>query len=93
MAGLDGIKNKIDPGEPMDTDLFALSPEEASQIPQVCGSLYEALASLDADRDFLTAGGVFDDDQINAYIDLKMEEAHRVSMHPHPVEFDLYYKC
>ena len=93
MAGLDGIKNKIDPGEPMDTGLYALSPEEASQIPPVCGSLYQALASLDADREFLTAGGVFDDDQINAYIDLKMEEAHRVSMHPHPVEFDLYYKC
>ena len=93
MAGLDGIKNKIDPGDPMDMDLYALSPDEAADIPQVCGSLYEALAALDSDRDFLTAGGVFDDDQINAYINLKMEEVHRVSMHPHPVEFDLYYKC
>ena len=93
MAGLDGIKNKIDPGDPMDMDLYALSPDEAADIPQVCGSLYEAMAALDSDRDFLTAGGVFDDDQINAYINLKMEEVHRVSMHPHPVEFDLYYKC
>ncbi len=93
MAGLDGIKNKIDPGDAMDKDLYDLPPEEAAQIPQVCGSLKEALEALDADRDFLKAGGVFDDDQIDAYIDLKMEEVHRVNMHPHPVEFDLYYKC
>jgi len=97
MAGLDGIKNKIDPGDPMDIDLYDLEPAEAAKIPQVCGSLKEALESLDGDRDFLNAGGVFDDDQIDAYIDLKMEvkmeEVHRVNMHPHPVEFDLYYKC
>ncbi len=93
MAGLDGIKNKIDPGDPMDKDLYDLPPEEAAEIPQVCGSLREALEALDSDRDFLKAGGVFDDDQIDAYIDLKMEEVHRVAMHPHPVEFDLYYKC
>ena len=93
MAGLDGIKNKIDPGDSMDIDLYELSSEEASKIPQVCGSLREALDALDGDRDFLKAGGVFDDDQIDAYIDLKMEEVHRVSMHPNPVEFDLYYKC
>ena len=93
MAGLDGIKNKIDPGDPMDKDLYDLPPAEAAQIPQVCGSLREALQALDSDRDFLKAGGVFDDDQIDAYIDLKMEEVHRVDMHPHPVEFDLYYKC
>ena len=93
MAGLDGIKNKIDPGDAMDKDLYDLPPAEAAQIPQVCGSLKEALESLDGDRDFLKAGNVFDDDQIDAYIDLKMEEVHRVNMHPHPVEFDLYYKC
>ena len=93
MAGLDGIKNKIHPGDPMDMDLYELSPEEAKEIPQVCGSLREALESLDGDRGFLKAGGVFDDDQIDAYIDLKMEEVHRLAMHPHPVEFDMYYKC
>ncbi len=93
MAGLDGIKNKIDPGDAMDMDLYDLEPAEAAAIPQVCGSLREALDALDGDRDFLKAGGVFDDDQIDAYIDLKMEEVHRVDMHPHPVEFDLYYKC
>ena len=93
MAGLDGIKNKIDPGDPMDIDLYELDTEEAAKIPQVCGSLKEALDALDGDRDFLKAGGVFDDDQIDAYIELKMEEAQRVAMHPHPVEFDLYYKC
>jgi len=93
MAGLDGIKNKIDPGDAMDKDLYDLPPAEAAAIPQVCGSLKEALENLDGDRDFLKAGNVFDDDQIDAYIDLKMEEVNRVNMHPHPVEFDLYYKC
>ena len=91
MAGLDGIENKIDPGEAMDKDLYDLPPEEAKSIPQVCGSLREALESLDADRAFLTKGNVFDDDQINAYIDLKMEEVERLQLHPHPVEFDMYY--
>ncbi|WP_298915564.1 type I glutamate--ammonia ligase [uncultured Algimonas sp.] len=93
MAGLDGIKNKIHPGDPMDMDLYELSAEEAKDIPQVCGSLREALEALDGDRSFLTAGGVFDDDQIDAYIEMKMEEVHRLAMHPHPVEFDMYYKC
>ena len=93
MAGLDGIKNKIHPGDPMDMDLYELSAEEAKDIPQVCGSLREALGALDADRGFLKAGNVFDDDQIDAYIELKMEEVHRLAMHPHPVEFDMYYKC
>ncbi len=93
MAGLDGIKNKIDPGDPMDMDLYELPAKEAAKIPQVCGSLKEALEALDADREFLKAGGVFDDDQIDAYIELKMEEHHRVNMHPHPAEFDLYYSC
>ena len=92
MAGLDGIKNKIHPGEAMDKDLYDLSPAEAKEIPQVCGSLREALENLDSDRGFLTAGGVFDNDQIDAYIEMKMEEVHRLAMHPHPVEFDMYYK-
>ena len=92
MAGLDGIENKIHPGDAMDKDLYDLPPEEAKSIPQVCGSLREALAALDADRTFLTKSGVFDDDQIDAYIELKMEENMRYELHPHPVEFDMYYK-
>ncbi|MBO6798239.1 type I glutamate--ammonia ligase [Maricaulis sp.] len=93
MAGLDGIENRIDPGDPMDKDLYDLPPEELKDIPTVCRSLREALESLDADRDFLKKGGVMDDDQIDAYIDLKMEEVERFEMHPHPVEFDMYYSC
>jgi hypothetical protein len=84
MAGMDGIMNKIHPGDPMDKDLYDLPPEELKDIPTVCGSLREALASLDADRDFLKAGGVFSDDQIDAYIELKMEENMRYEMTPHP---------
>lgn len=91
MAGLDGIENKIHPGDAMDKDLYDLPPEEAKAIPQVCGSLREALEALDADRGFLTKGNVFDSDQIDAYIDLKMEEVERLQLHPHPVEFDMYY--
>jgi len=91
MAGLDGIKNKIHPGEPMDKDLYDLPPAELAEIPTVCGSLREALAALDADRDYLKAGGVFDDDQIDAYIELKNEENIRYEHTPHPVEFDMYY--
>ncbi len=91
MAGLDGIKNKIHPGDPMDKDLYDLPPAELKQIPTVCGSLREAIASLDADRDFLKAGGVFDDDQIDAYLDLKRQENIRYEMMPHPVEYDMYY--
>jgi glutamine synthetase len=92
MAGLDGIENKIHPGDAMDKDLYDLPPAEAKKIPQVCGSLREALGALDADRAFLKKGGVFDDDQIDSYIDLKMEENMRFELHPHPVEFDMYYK-
>ncbi|MGE6697469.1 type I glutamate--ammonia ligase [Hyphomonas sp. NPDC076900] len=92
MAGLDGIENKIHPGDAMDKDLYDLPPAEAKSIPQVCGSLREALAALDADRAFLKKGGVFDDDQIDSYIELKMEENMRYELHPHPVEFDMYYK-
>ncbi len=91
MAGLDGIKNKIHPGDAMDKNLYDLPAEELKDIPTVCGSLREALMSLDADREYLKAGGVFDDDQIDAYIELKMEENMRYEMTPHPVEFDMYY--
>jgi len=91
MAGLDGIENKIDPGEPMDKDLYDLPPEELKDIPTVCASLREALTSLDHDREFLKKGNVFNDDQIDAYIDLKSEEVQRFEMTPHPVEFAMYY--
>ncbi|WNO08784.1 glutamate--ammonia ligase [Teredinibacter sp. KSP-S5-2] len=91
MAGIDGIQNKIHPGDAADKDLYDLPAEEALAIPQVAGSLREALAALDADRDFLTAGGVFTDESIDAYIDLKMEEVYRVEHTTHPVEFDMYY--
>ena len=91
MAGLDGIENKIDPGAPMDKDLYALPPEELKNIPTVSGSLREALGALDQDRAFLKKGNVFTDDQIDAYMDLKWEENMRYEMTPHPVEFDMYY--
>ena len=91
MAGLDGIKNKIHPGQPMDKDLYDLPPKELKKIPTVCGSLREALQNLDKDRGFLKAGGVFDDDQIDSYIELKMAEVMRFEMTPHPVEYDMYY--
>ncbi len=93
MAGLDGIENKIHPGDAMDKDLYDLPPEEAKSIPQVCGSLRDALEALDGDRDFLKKGNVMDDDQIDSYIDLKMGDVMRFETHPHPVEFDMYYKC
>ncbi|MEM9223029.1 MAG: type I glutamate--ammonia ligase [Pseudomonadota bacterium] len=91
MAGLDGIRNRIHPGDPMDKDLYDLPPEELKGIPTVCGSLREALDSLSADREFLKAGGVMDDDQIDAYMELKWEENERYEQTPHPVEFDMYY--
>ena len=91
MAGLDGIKNKIHPGDAADKDLYDLPPEEAKAIPTVCGSLEQALAALDADREFLTAGGVMDDDMIDAYLELKQVEVDRLRMTTHPVEFDMYY--
>jgi len=93
MAGLDGIANKIDPGEAADKNLYDLPPEEGKLIPTVCGSLEEALNSLSADRDFLKSGGVMDDDMIDAYIELKMEELNEVRMRPHPKEMELYYSC
>ncbi|WP_026380096.1 type I glutamate--ammonia ligase [Afifella pfennigii] len=91
MAGLDGIKNRIHPGDPMDKDLYDLPPEELKDIPTVCGSLREAIAALEADHEFLTVGGVFDEDQIEAYLDLKREENIRYEHTPHPVEFEMYY--
>ena len=91
MAGLDGIMNKIHPGDAMDKDLYDLPAEEAASIPTVCYSLDMALDALDADRAFLTEGGVFSDDLIDGYIALKMEEVTRIRMTTHPVEFDMYY--
>ncbi len=91
MAGLDGIQNKIHPGEAMDKDLYDLPPEEEKLIPQVAFSFDEALKALDEDREFLTRGGVFTDDAIDGYIDLKNEEVQRLRMSTHPVEFEMYY--
>ena len=91
MAGLDGVANNIDPGPAMDKDLYDLPAEEVKNIPTVCSSLAQALEALDTDRDFLKVGGVFDDDLIDGYIDLKMEEVTRFRMSTHPVEFDMYY--
>ncbi len=89
MAGLDGIQNKIDPARAMDKDLYDLPPKELKKIPTVCGSLREALASLDKDRGFLKAGGVFSDDFIDSYIELKMQDVMKFEMTPHPVEFSM----
>lgn len=91
MAGIDGIQNKIHPGEAADKDLYDLPAEEAAAIPQVAGSLREALSELDKDREFLTRGGVFTNDMIDAYINLKMSEVEAVEQTTHPKEFELYY--
>ena len=91
MAGLDGIKNKIDPGKPLDEDLYALPESKVKNIPTVCGSLREAMESLDRDRGFLKQGGVFSDDQIDAFIALKFEEIYNLEHTPHPMEFEMYY--
>ena len=91
MAGLDGIQNKIHPGDAMDKNLYDLPPEESKAIPQVCSSLEMALENLDKDREFLTRGGVFSNEMIDAYIDLKMEEVTKFRMTTHPVEFEMYY--
>lgn len=93
MAGIDGIVNKIHPGDPADKDLYDLPAEEAAQIPTVSSSLEMSLAALDADRAFLTAGGVMDDDMIDAYIALKQEEVEKLNMTTHPIEFEMYYSC
>lgn len=91
MAGLDGIKNKIDPGEAMEEDLYELPANELAKLPQVCGSLREALEALDKDRDFLKMGDVFNDDVIDSYIEIKMQDVIKLEHTPHPVEFEMYY--
>ena len=91
MAGLDGIQNKIHPGDPMEKDLYDLPPEEEKNIATVAHSLDLALDALDADRDFLKAGGVMGDDMIDGYIALKTEEVQRLRLATHPVEFEMYY--
>ena len=91
MAGLDGIQNRIHPGDPMDKNLYDLPAEELRNVPTVCHSLREALAALDVDRAFLKKGDVFTDDMIDGYIELKMEEVQRFEITPHPVEFAMYY--
>jgi glutamine synthetase len=91
MAGIDGILNKIHPGEAMDKNLYELPPEELKQVPTVAGSLREALGALDADRSFLTKGGVFTEDQIDAYMDLKWEEVYNWEHQPAPIEYKMYY--
>jgi glutamine synthetase len=91
MAGLDGVQNKIHPGDPIDKNLYDLPPEEAKKVPTVCHSLDQALGELDKDRAFLTKGGVFSDDMLDAYIELKMEEVTRFRMTTHPLEFEMYY--
>ncbi len=91
MAGLDGVMNKIHPGDPADKNLYDLPPEEDAKIPTVCTSLEQALEALDEDREFLTRGGVYSNSMIDAYIGLKMDEVSRLRMTTHPVEFDMYY--
>tara|TARA_Y100000739_G_scaffold223937_1_gene227556 strand:+ start:1267 stop:2673 length:1407 start_codon:yes stop_codon:yes gene_type:complete len=93
MAGLDGIKNKIDPGQASDKDLYELPPEELKGIPTVCASLREALESLDSDHDFLLTGDVFTKDQIQSYVELKWEEVYAYEHTPHPIEYKMYYSC
>lgn len=91
MAGMDGIENKIHPGDPMDKDLYDLPPEELAGVPTVCGSLREALDALAADNDFLKKGDVMNDELIQGYMDLKWEEVHAFEQAPHPIEFQMYY--
>ncbi|MBM3572400.1 MAG: type I glutamate--ammonia ligase [Alphaproteobacteria bacterium] len=91
MAGLDGIQNKIHPGDPMDKNLYDLPPEELKQVPTVCGSLREAMHNLEADNAFLKKGDVFSDDLINSYMELKWEEIYKFEHTPHPIEFEMYY--
>jgi len=91
MAGIDGIQNKIHPGDPMDKNLYDLPPEELKDVPTVCGSLREAISELEADHAFLTKGDVFTRDQIESYVELKWEEVYNFEHTPHPVEFQMYY--
>ena len=91
MAGLDGIQNKIHPGDAMDKNLYDLPPEELKEVPHVCHSLEEALEALENDHEFLTRGGVFTKDMLDGYIALKMEDVQRMRQTTHPIEFDMYY--
>ena len=91
MAGFDGIQNKIHPGDPMDKDLYNLPPEELEDVPTICGSLRQAMESLDGDREFLKKGDVMTDDMINGYLSLKEEEVFTFAQAPHPIEFSMYY--
>jgi glutamine synthetase len=91
MAGLDGIQNKIHPGDPLDKDMYDLSPEELEGVPTVSPSLETSLAALDADRDFLNAGGVFSNSLIDGYLELKQEEVDYLNATTHPAEFEMYY--
>ena len=93
MAGLDGVQNKIHPGDAMDKNLYDLPPAELAEVPTVCASLREALESLAASKEVFTKGDVFTSDQIDSYIELKMEEVARWEMTPAPVEFDMYYSA
>ena len=93
MAGLDGIQNKLHPGDPMDKNLYDLPPEELADVPTVCGSLREAVQALEADHDFLLAGDVFNRDQLEAYMELKWEEIYAFEHAPHPIEFEMYYSA
>ncbi len=91
MAGIDGIKNKIHPGDAVDEDLYHISHEKAEKLPHLCGSLEQALMALEADHEFLLAGGVFTPEILKAYMEIKREEVTRLNMSTHPVEFDMYY--
>ena len=93
MAGLDGIENKIHPGDAMDKNLYDLPPAELADVPTVCGSLREALEALEADHEFLLKGDVFSKDQLDAYMELKWDEVSRLETTPSPVEFDMYYSA
>ncbi len=91
LAGIDGIQNKIHPGDPMDKNLYDLPPEELASVPTVCGSLREALQSLEADHEFLLKGDVFSKEFIESYSELKWEEVYKFEHTPHPIEYQMYY--
>jgi glutamine synthetase len=94
LAGLDGIINKIDPGEPLDKDIYDMAPEELQHVPSTPGSLEEAIKALERDHDFLLRGDVFTEDVIETWIDYKMtKEVKPMSLRPHPYEYGLYYDC
>jgi glutamine synthetase len=94
MAALDGIENKMDPGEPLDKDIYALAPEELDRVPSTPGSLEEALAALEADHEFLLQGDVFTQDVIDKWVEYKIEaELNPIRTRPHPYEFALYFDC